>query len=156
MQPSSAWYWHIGETTMRLGSVTPPSWSGVKSLGSGNLDLPFFERPAQRFGEFDRALLVAMDAERIGRDRHLLAGKARDVALLDHRERLLHRLVRILDHAARLVARRERAFVGVAAVGEDFAADRDAGFPGDVEVLALRQHVEHRAEILGRAHHGIR
>src|SRR5471030_3021598 len=32
MQPSLAEYWHIGETTMRLGSVTPPSWIGAKSL----------------------------------------------------------------------------------------------------------------------------
>src|SRR3954451_190788 len=32
MEPSSATYWHIGETTMRLGSVTPPSWIGVKSF----------------------------------------------------------------------------------------------------------------------------
>src|SRR5436190_15746057 len=31
-QPSSATYWHIGETTTRLGSVTPPSWIGVKSF----------------------------------------------------------------------------------------------------------------------------
>jgi len=30
MLPSSAEYWHIGETTMRFGSVTPPSWSGLK------------------------------------------------------------------------------------------------------------------------------
>src|SRR5438045_9627815 len=115
MQPSSDWYWHIGEMTMRLGSVMPPSWSGVKSLGSGNLDLPFFERPAQRFGELDRALLVAMDAERIGRDRHLLAGKARDVALLAHRERLLHDLVLIPHPSAGLVARSRLAFFGYAA-----------------------------------------
>ena len=33
MQPSSATYWHIGETTMRLGSVTPPSCRGVKRAG---------------------------------------------------------------------------------------------------------------------------
>src|ERR687887_372429 len=32
MQPSSAWYWHMGDTTTRLGSVTGPIWSGVKSL----------------------------------------------------------------------------------------------------------------------------
>src|SRR5919197_3444451 len=32
MQPSSAWYWHMGETTTRLGSVTGPICSGVKSL----------------------------------------------------------------------------------------------------------------------------
>src|SRR5205085_7098013 len=32
MEPSSATYWHIGETTMRFGSVTPPSWIGVKSF----------------------------------------------------------------------------------------------------------------------------
>ena len=38
-QPSSAEYWHIGETTMRLGSVMPPSSSGVKSSGCGNFDV---------------------------------------------------------------------------------------------------------------------
>ncbi len=30
--PSTAEYWHIGETTMRLGSVTPPRSTDVKSL----------------------------------------------------------------------------------------------------------------------------
>jgi hypothetical protein len=30
MLPSSAEYWHIGETTIRLGRVIPPSWIGVK------------------------------------------------------------------------------------------------------------------------------
>src|SRR5437867_3964948 len=34
MQPSSAEYWHIDETAMRLGSVTPPIWSGENSLDS--------------------------------------------------------------------------------------------------------------------------
>jgi hypothetical protein len=32
MLPSSAEYWHIGETTMRLGSVTPPRVMGVKRV----------------------------------------------------------------------------------------------------------------------------
>src|SRR5260221_8840059 len=133
MQPSSAWYWHIGEMTMRLGSVTPPSWSGVKSLGSGNFDLPFLERLPEGFREGRGAGLVAVDAECIGRDRDPLPGEAGDVALLDHRERLLHRLACILDHAAGLVARRERAFVGVAAIGEHLAADRNACAFRDVE-----------------------
>src|SRR2546428_5368423 len=34
MQPSSAEYWHIDETAMRLDSVTPPIWSGENSLDS--------------------------------------------------------------------------------------------------------------------------
>src|SRR5882724_8630397 len=141
MQPSSAWYWHIGEMTIRLGSVTPPSWSGVKSLGSGNFDLPFFECLPEGFREGRGAGLVAVDAQCIGRDRHPLSGETGDVALLDHRQRLLHGLVGVFDHAARLVARRERAVVGVAAVGEHLAAHRDAGALRDVEVLALRQHI---------------
>ena len=29
-EPCSELYWHIGETTMRLGSVRPRSWSGAK------------------------------------------------------------------------------------------------------------------------------
>src|SRR3970282_900874 len=44
MQPSSAEYWHIGDTTMRFGSVTPPIWIGVNSLGSGNVDSFLVER----------------------------------------------------------------------------------------------------------------
>ena len=31
MQPSSAEYWHMGATAMRLGSVMPPSLIGVNS-----------------------------------------------------------------------------------------------------------------------------
>src|SRR3954463_6154012 len=124
MLPSSAWYWHIGETTMRFGSVMPPSWRGVKSfadmaaiLGGGDLDAPLGERNLQCPGERRRARLVAVDAQRLGRHRHALAGEAGGTTLLAHAERLLHRPRRILDHAAGLVARRERAFVGVAAVG---------------------------------------
>ena len=30
--PSAALYWHMGDTTMRLGRVIPPNWMGVKSL----------------------------------------------------------------------------------------------------------------------------
>jgi hypothetical protein len=33
--PSTAEYWHIGATTMRFGSVTLPSWIGVKSVLMG-------------------------------------------------------------------------------------------------------------------------
>src|SRR5438034_8183483 len=68
MQPSSATYWHIGDTTMRFGAVMPPSWIGVKSLGSANLDLPFRECAPQRLGKGRRARLVAVDAERVRRD----------------------------------------------------------------------------------------
>src|SRR5438067_5795177 len=134
MQPSSAWYWHMGETTTRLGSVMPPSWIGVKSfagmcriLGCGDADAALAERFAQRAREGDGARLVPVDAERLGGDRHALAGEARNVALLDHRERLRHRLFGVGDHAARLIARRERAIVGVATIGKHFAADGDAG-----------------------------
>src|SRR5437588_10062802 len=97
MQPSSAWYWHMGETTMRLGSVMPPSWSGVKSfagmcriLGCGDADAALAECFAQRARERDSARLVPVDAERLGRDRHAPTGQGRDVALLDHRQRLRH------------------------------------------------------------------
>src|SRR3954466_7261710 len=62
MQPSLAEYWHIGATTMRLGSVTPPSWMGVKSLGSGKLDSFFQERLADRLRERHGARLVAVQA----------------------------------------------------------------------------------------------
>src|SRR5438477_12818674 len=106
MQPSSATYWHIGEITMRFRNVMPPSWIGVKSLGSTNLDLPFRERAPKRLGERRGARLVAMDAQRVGRHGYALAREAGDVALLDHRERLLHCLVGVFDHAAGLVARR--------------------------------------------------
>src|SRR5215212_7248310 len=116
MLPSSAEYWHIGETTMRFGSVTPPSSIGVKSSGRFNLDAFFRECFSKRFGEDDRACLVAVQAERIRRDRHALAREGRHVAALDHAEHLLDRFVRVLDHPARLVARRERAVVGIAAV----------------------------------------
>src|SRR5438034_11235587 len=106
MQPSSATYWHIGETTMRFGNVMPPSWIGVKSLGSANLDLPFGERAPQRLGERRGARLVAVDAQRVGCDGYALAGERGHVSVLDHRQRLRHRLICILDHAAGLLARR--------------------------------------------------
>src|SRR4030081_33191 len=32
MEPSTAEYSHIGDTTTRLGSVMPPSWMGSKSF----------------------------------------------------------------------------------------------------------------------------
>src|SRR3954463_14851051 len=79
MLPSSAEYWHIGETTMRLGSVTPPSVMGVKRvagmrpiLGHGPLgrrdrDAALGEHLADRLGEGHGARLVAVQAQRIGR-----------------------------------------------------------------------------------------
>src|SRR5437867_5800604 len=127
MQPSSAEYWHIGETTMRLGSVTPPSWMGVKSLGGGNRDSFFRKGLPERLGKRHGAGLVAVQAYRVGGNRNAPAGEAGDIALLDHRQRLLHRLGGVLDQASRQVARRERAVVGVAAVGEDLSGDPDAG-----------------------------
>src|SRR5690349_7032856 len=68
MEPSSALYWHIGETTTRFGSVMPPSWMGVKSLGCGNGDSLFSECFSQGLCERDRLRLVAVQAERIGGD----------------------------------------------------------------------------------------
>src|SRR5882672_7320656 len=82
MRPCSAEYWHIGDTTMRLGSVTPPSRIGVNSLGSGNRDTSFGESPAQFPGEAHRVGLIAVQAQRVGGDRHRLAGKARHIAVL--------------------------------------------------------------------------
>src|SRR5712691_11541816 len=128
MQPSSAEYWHIGETTMRFGRVTPPSWMGVKSLGGGNRDSFFQKGLSERLGKRHGAGLVAVQAQRVGGDRNAPPGEAGDIALLDHRQRLLHCLGGVLDQAYRQVARRERAVVGVAAVGEDLSGDPDAGF----------------------------
>src|SRR5258707_14537235 len=72
MRPSCAEYWHIGDTTMRFGRVIPPSWIGVKSLGSGNgnpfLGKDFPQRPGERHG----TRLIAVQAERVGRDGHVL------------------------------------------------------------------------------------
>src|SRR5260370_39139149 len=101
MQPSSATYWHIGETTMRFGNVMPPSWIGVNSLGSANLDLPFRERAPERLGEGRGARLVAVDAQRVGRDRHALAGEAGGVTPLDHRPRPLPCLIGAFHHSTR-------------------------------------------------------
>src|SRR5688500_17120570 len=91
MQPSSAEYGHVGETTARLGNVTPPSWIGVKRLGCGKFDSPVGKCLPDFLGEGDGAGLVAVQAKRVGGDRHALAGQAGDVALLHHGERLLHR-----------------------------------------------------------------
>src|SRR6266850_8296262 len=91
MRPCSAEYWHIGDTTMRLGSVMPPSRIGVNSLGSGNGDSLLIEDFSQGPRECRRAGLVAVQAQRIGGDRNVLAGQAGHIALLDHRQRLLHR-----------------------------------------------------------------
>src|SRR5512139_3939144 len=82
MLPSSAEYWHIGATAMRLGSVTPPSCSGSNSLGCGNADSFPFENPAQRLREVHGAGLVAVQAQRVGGYRHALAREARDVSAL--------------------------------------------------------------------------
>src|SRR5262245_7797184 len=84
IEPSMAEYWHIGETWIRFGNSSGPTLCGVKSLGSGNLDVPLLEDFAQVLRERDRARLVAVQAERVGSHRHALAGKTGDVALLDH------------------------------------------------------------------------
>src|SRR5262245_40426595 len=138
IEPSSAEYWHIGDTTMRFGSVTPPSWIGVKSLGCGKRDSPVCECLSDFLRERHRARLIAVQAQRVGGDRHTLAGQAGDIALLHHRQRLLHRLRLVLDHAAGLVARRERAVVGIAAVGEHFAGDRNACLLCNSKIFAVR------------------
>src|SRR5688572_1301906 len=128
IEPSSAEYWHIGETTARLGSVTPPSSSGVNRLARGNADAPFGERLADRARKGHGAGLVAVQAQRVGCHGDRLARKAGDEALLHHRQRLAHGLLGVLDHGARRAARRERPLVGVAAIGEYLAADGNAGF----------------------------
>src|SRR5881394_196454 len=151
--PSSAEYWHIGETTMRLGSVMPPSWIGVKSLGCFNLDSLLCERFSQFFRKDHCIWLVAVETDRVGGDRHALAREARDVPVLDHRQRLLHRLRRVLDHAAGLVARRERAVVRVAAVGEYLAESTHALRLHDFHHRRVRERVDHHPQVLGRARH---
>src|ERR1051326_9507898 len=77
--PSSAEYWHIGETTMRFGSVMPPSWIGVKSLGCDTLDPPLGEGCADLLRERHGAGLIAVQAERVRGHRHALAREAGDV-----------------------------------------------------------------------------
>src|SRR5258708_15627431 len=67
------------------------------------------EARSERLGEGNRAGLVAVDAQRVGGNRHALAREAGDETLLDHRQGLLPCLVRVLDHAAGLVAARDRA-----------------------------------------------
>src|SRR5437867_6803992 len=138
MQPSSAEYWHIGETTIRVGGVTRPSWMGVTSLGSGNRDSFFRKGLPERLGKSHGAGLVAVQAYRVGGNRNAPAGEAGDMALLDHRQRLLHRLGGVLDQASRQVARCERAVVGVAAVGEDLSGDPDAGFFCHCMIFTIR------------------
>ena len=78
------------------------------------------ERGAQRPGECDRSRLVAVQAERAGSDCDAPAREARDLSFFDHRERLRHRFLFVLDHTAGHIARRERAIVLVAAVGKAF------------------------------------
>src|SRR6187455_1298879 len=89
---------------------------GTRCSRRSDRDASLGERFADGLGEGGRARLVAVQAERVGRDRHALAGQAGDVALLHHGERLLHRFRLVLDHAAGPVARRERAVVGIAAI----------------------------------------
>src|SRR5436309_11041504 len=107
MQPSSAEYWHMGEITMRFGSVMPPSWIGAKSLGCGNFDSFLGKSFPDRLGEKHGTGLIPVQAERVRSDRHALAREARHVALFHHRERLPNGFLCVLDHAARLVSRRE-------------------------------------------------
>src|SRR3954454_21741678 len=84
MQPSRAEYWHMGETTMRLGRVMPPSSIGVNSLGCGNRDSFFLERAPQLGREFRGAGLVAVQAHGVRRDGYALAPEADHRAALDH------------------------------------------------------------------------
>src|SRR3954468_15139895 len=86
MQPSRAEYWHMGETTMRLGRVMPPSWIGVNSLGCGNRDSFLLEGAPQLGGKLGRPRLVAVQAHGVGRDGDALAAETRHRALLDHRQ----------------------------------------------------------------------
>ena len=64
----------MGETTMRLGSVMPPRSIGVNSLGRADRDISFLESLPQRRGECRGSRLVAVQAQRVGGDRHALAG----------------------------------------------------------------------------------
>src|SRR5688572_28574470 len=107
---------------------------GTRCSRRRNRDASIRERLSQRLRKRRGARLVAVQAHGVGGDGHALARKAGDVALLHHRQRLLHRLRRVLDHAAGLVARRERAVVGVAAIGEHLAGD------GDTEFFDHRNH----------------
>src|SRR3982751_5489985 len=119
-------------------AALPPAAARAARASSrrGDADVALGESAAQGPREGRRARLVAVNAKRLGGDSHALAGEARDVALLDHGERLGDRLFGVLDHAAGLVARREGAFLGVAAIGEHFATHRHAGALGDLVVLA--------------------
>src|SRR5512134_290881 len=84
IEPSSAEYWHIGETTTRFGSVMPPRSIGVNSSGRFNLDSLLRECFSQFSRECHRVGLVAVETERVGGDRHALAAEADDDAVLDH------------------------------------------------------------------------
>src|SRR3954470_18772812 len=95
IEPSSAEYWHIGEMTMRLGSVMPPSWNGVKSSGCANGDSLFGKDFSQVLREYDGVGLVAVQAQGIGRHRNALAGEARHVATPDPAQHLRFRQLRI-------------------------------------------------------------
>src|SRR5258706_141963 len=100
------------------------------------------EHLAQRLRERHGAGLIAVDAQRVGRHRDALAAQAGDIALLDHAEHLLHRGLRVLDHAARLVARRERAVVGVAPVREYLAIDRNVLLSCCFHHQGIRKRIE--------------
>src|SRR5258706_14999568 len=138
IEPSSAEYWHIGEMTTRLGSVMPPSWIGSNSLGCGKGDSFFGECLAKVLREGDRARLITVQAHGIGRNRNFFPGQAGDIALQDHRQRLLLGRSRVDNHSARLVARRERAVVGVAAIGEYFTSYFDFFFFRNFKIPAVR------------------
>src|SRR3954454_17411202 len=119
-------------------AALPPAAARAARASSrrGDADVALGESAAQGPREGRRARLVAVDAKRLGGDSQALAGEAGDLALLEHGERLGEWLLGGLQHAAGLVARRERAFVGVAAISEHFATHRHPGALGHLVVLA--------------------
>src|SRR6185436_5634880 len=129
----------ISHITSAHAAIT--TGGGIRCSRSRDRDVSLGERVADRLRERGCARLVAVQAERVGGYRDALSGKAGDVALLDHRERLAHRFRLVFDHAARLVARRERAVVGIAAVREHFAGDGNAGAFRDLKVFAVGKHI---------------
>src|SRR4026209_2198904 len=82
IEPSSAEYWHIGDTTMRLGSVMPPRSSGVKSSGRRDRDFSFLEGFSQGGRKHRGPRLVAVDAQRVRGHGNALARQAGDVTFL--------------------------------------------------------------------------
>src|SRR6185295_1863960 len=77
-QPSSAEYWHIGEMTVRFGRVMPPRSIGANSSGRFNLDSLLRERFSYFSCKNDCIGLIAVEAERVGGNRHALAREAGD------------------------------------------------------------------------------